>query len=131
MRDSRYCFWHAPEHDADRTNAQRLGGLRRRREVALGRMYEFTSTSAMDGVWRLLDVAAFDTLELPNSVPRNRALVSIAQVALRAKEVGELEARLETLEAAHRGPQPDHPSPFDHEPPMPPFVGDEPETAAS
>jgi hypothetical protein len=123
MRDSLYCFWHAPEHETDRTEAQRLGRLRRRREVALGGMFEFTGVSAMDGVWRLLDVSAFDTLELPNSVARNRALVSVAMAALKAKEVGELEARIETLEAAHRGPQPDHPSPFDHEPPTP-FVGD-------
>jgi hypothetical protein len=129
MRDSAYCFWHAPEHEADRVEAQRLGRGRRRREVALGGVYEFEGVAALDGVGRLLDVAAFDTLELPNSVQRNRTLVAVAMAGLKVKEVAELEKRIEDLEAAHRGPHPDHPSPFDQEPSVP-FVGDEPEAGA-
>jgi hypothetical protein len=45
-------------------------------------------------------VAVIDTLGLENSVARNRTLAYLAQVSLGLLDKGELEARLEALEAA-------------------------------
>ena len=36
LRARQYCFWHDPEHQDDAAEARRLGGLRRRRESAVG-----------------------------------------------------------------------------------------------
>ena len=41
-----------------------------------------------------------DTLELPNSLARNRTLAVLAQVALRVSEQAEQEDRLRILEAS-------------------------------
>ena len=34
LQEGDYCFWHSPEHAEEVSEARRLGGLRRRREVA-------------------------------------------------------------------------------------------------
>ena len=49
---------------------------------------------------RILEIAVFDTLGLENSIARSRALAYLAQTSLRALEVGELEERLASVEAA-------------------------------
>ena len=49
---------------------------------------------------RVLEIAVTDTLELENSVARNRTLAYLVQVGLRAMEAGELAERLIALEAA-------------------------------
>lgn len=100
MRDSEFCFWHAPEHEADRTEAQRLGRLRRRREVAMAGAFDFVGLLTVADIRRLLEMAAFDTLGLDNSVPRSRTLVAVAVAAAKLLETGELEERVKTLEAA-------------------------------
>ena len=52
----------------------------------------------MAQVQRLLEIAASDTLSLENSVARSRTLAYLAQVALKALEVGELAERIDALE---------------------------------
>ena len=103
LRDSDYCLMHSPEHAQEVAEARRLGGLRRRREVALSGAYDFEGLQSVSAIRRLLEVAALDTLGLESSIARSRTLAHIAQVALRALETGELESRIATLEAAVRG----------------------------
>jgi hypothetical protein len=50
----------------------------------------------------LLERIAGETLQLPNGNTRNRTLATIAQVALRAAELGEIEERLNALEQHQR-----------------------------
>jgi hypothetical protein len=47
-----------------------------------------------------VEIAALDALGLENSVPRVRALLSAAMAAAKLLEVGEMEERLEAIEAA-------------------------------
>ena len=54
----------------------------------------------MGAIRRLLEIAVLDTLSLENSVARSRTLAYLAQVALKALEVGEFQERLQALEAA-------------------------------
>ena len=83
--------------------ARRLGGLRRRREVAVAGAYDFAGLGAVEDIRRLLEVAALDLLGLENSIARARTLAYLAMTAIKLLEAGELEERLNTLEAAVNG----------------------------
>jgi hypothetical protein len=103
MTDSAYCFWHAPEHAAEVSEAGRLGGLRAKREHTVAGAFQFDGVQSVPAIRRLVEVAIIDTLSLENSLSRNRTLAYLAMVALKLLEVGELEDRVATLEAAVHG----------------------------
>lgn len=99
LRNSDFCFWHSPEHAKEAAEARRLGGLRRRKEKTVAGAYDIEGLDDVPKIRRLLEIAVLDTLSLENSIARSRTLAYLAQVALKALEVGEFEARLEALEA--------------------------------
>lgn len=113
MRDEAFCFWHSPAHAEEADEARRLGGLRRRRERTVAGAFEFAGLSTVSDIRRLLEVAVIDSLSLENSVARSRTLAYLAQTALRCLEVGELEERLASLEAALRSQERAHAPDFD------------------
>ena len=94
---------HSPEYAEEIAEARRLGGLRRRREVALSGAYEFNGLATVADLRRLLEIAALDALGLENSIVRSRTLGYLVGVAAKLLEVGELEERLAYLEAAVQG----------------------------
>ena len=96
------CLFHSPSHAEEAAEARRLGGLRRRKEKTLVGAYDFPGLRTVPDIQRLLEIATLDTLALENSVARSRTLAYLGQTALKCLEVGELEERLETLEAALR-----------------------------
>ena len=98
LLDSDQCFWHSPQTAREAAEARRLGGLRRRRENTLGGAYDIEGLRSIEDIQRLTELAMFDTLELPNSVGRSRALTTLALGALRALEVREMEQRLAAVE---------------------------------
>ena len=98
LLDGDFCLMHSPEHAEEMAEARRLGGLRRRREKAVSGAYDFEGLADVGQVQRLLEIAVSDTLSLENSVARSRTLAYLAQVALKALEVGELAERIEALE---------------------------------
>ncbi len=100
LTDGEYCFWHDPDHAEEVAEAGRLGGLRRRREKTVAAAYDLEGLGSIEQVRRLLEIAMLDTLGLENSVARSRTLAYLAQVALKALEVGEFQERLRALEAA-------------------------------
>ncbi len=100
LRDQDFCFWHSPEHAEEAAEARRLGGLRRRREGTVQAAFELDSLDSVPSIRRLVEIAVLDTLGLENSIARSRALGYLAQVALRALDIGEIEERLATLESA-------------------------------
>lgn len=102
LQDGEFCFWHSPDHAEEAAEARRLGGLRRRREKITSGAYDFEHLGSVVQVKRLLEIAVLDTLGLENSVARSRTLAYLAQVALKALEVGELEGRLAALEESFR-----------------------------
>ena len=81
---------HSPEHAEDMAEARRLGGLRRRREVAVSGAYDFVGLQTVADIRRLLEVAVLDTLGLENSIARARTLAYLATTAIKLLEVGEL-----------------------------------------
>jgi hypothetical protein len=94
---------HSPEHAAEVAEARRLGGLRRRREVAVSGAYEFSGLENVADIRRILEIAVLDTLGLENSVSRSRTLAYLVMGAIKLLEVGELEQRLAALESAVHG----------------------------
>jgi hypothetical protein len=98
LQEGEFCFWHSPDHAQEAAEARHLGGLRRRREKTVAGAYEFEGLGSVEDIRRLLEIAALDTLGLENSVARSRTLAYLAQVALKALEVCELEERVRALE---------------------------------
>ena len=103
LKDGDYCLMHSPEHAEDVAEARRLGGLRRRREVAVSGAYDFVGLQSVTDIRRLVEVAVLDTLGLENSISRARTLAYLATTAIKLLEVAELEQRLASLEAAVQG----------------------------
>ena len=104
LTDAEFCLMHSPEHGEVVAEARRLGGLRRRREVAVAGAYEFHGLATVDDLRRVVEIALLDTLELENSVKRSRTLGALVSVAARLLEVGELEQRLRIVEASVSSP---------------------------
>ena len=80
-----------------------MGGLRRRREVAVSGAYEFAGLQTVADIRRILEIGVLDTLGLENSIARARTLAYLAMTAIKLLEVGEMEQRLAALEAALHG----------------------------
>jgi hypothetical protein len=99
LRDSDFCVFHDPEHAEAVSEGRRLGGLRRRREGTLAAAYDCDGLATVQELRHLLEIATLDTINLENSVARNRALISAVQTGAKLLEVGELEERLEAVEA--------------------------------
>ena len=104
-RRSTFCFWHDPERAQDLSEAQRLGGVRRRRERSLAVAFDFSGLETVPAIRRLLEIAATDALGLETSVPKVRLLISLAVAAAKLLETGELAERIETLEGLVREQQ--------------------------
>jgi len=100
MTDRDLCFFHDPEHAREAAEARHLGGLRRKRETITSAVYGFEDLRTSEGILRLLQIAATDTLAMDNSIARSRTLTYIANVAARAVQGLVLEERLQALEEA-------------------------------
>jgi hypothetical protein len=100
MRESDYCVFHDPEHAEVVQEARRAGGQRRKREATLATAYDFEGLTSIEDIRRLVEVAAYDALGLDNNINRVRALGYLAQVACTLLEKGEMEERLQAVEAA-------------------------------
>ena len=111
LRGERYCHMHHPDHASEVAEARRLGGHRRKRVATLSVVYDVDELRTIEGNQRLLEVAAYDTLALENSVARNRTIVAVVTANAKLIEASELTARISALEAAlgderRAGPRP-------------------------
>ena len=100
LRGEDYCFWHHADHAQEAADARRMGGLRRRREHTLKGAYEIDGLESVEQIRRVLEIALLDALGLENNIPRVRALIAGALAAAKLHETGEVEERLEAIEAA-------------------------------
>ena len=101
-RESGLCFWHDPGKAEDLAEAQRLGGIRRKRERTIAAAYEFKGLASIEDIRRLLEIAATDALSLDLSIAKVRAVIAVASAAAKLLETGELEERIAALEDATR-----------------------------
>jgi hypothetical protein len=94
--ESGYCFTHDPNRKKERAAARKLGGLRRRRSGVSGEPVEIKTPA---DVLKLINSVIADAMQLDNSPSRARVLLQAASAASSALEAGELEERLEAVEA--------------------------------
>lgn len=93
---------HDPALRAQRKAARSAGGKARHHRHITWADEEIRAAvriRSVADVLALLERATVDELRLENSHNRNRTIASLATAALKALEVGELERRLEALEA--------------------------------
>ncbi len=100
LRDEAWCLWHSPDKEEEVAEARRLGGLRRRREKTVAGAYDLEGLASVEAIRRVLEIAVLDALGLENSIARARVLISAVLAGAKLLETGELEARLEALEAS-------------------------------
>lgn len=86
LNDEESRFRYSPSKAKEAAEAQRLGGLRRRRERAVCRAYDLGGLEALADIRWLVGIAVLDTLSLKNSVARSRTLAHLAQTALRVPQ---------------------------------------------
>lgn len=98
--DDERCFRHSEKHREEAAEASRLGGLHRRKEAITAEVYDFGDFGTPEDVLRLLTVAALELLSLQNTVPRDRTLAYVCDVALRAFDTHVVHRRLAALEQA-------------------------------
>ena len=95
---SGYCFVHDPDKSAERALARRLGGYNRRTTARMSGD-EPVKVADISSVLTLINATIADTWVLENSPARSRVLLQAADVAMRAIQGGEWEARITALEA--------------------------------
>ena len=100
LRDETFCFWHHPDNTEAADQARKLGGQRRKREGTLQGAYDFEGLATVADIRRLMEIAVMDALGLENSIARVRALIAVSLGAAKLLEVGEMEERMRSLEAA-------------------------------
>lgn len=98
LHDNDFCFMHSPEHAQEAQEARKLGRLRHKREATISGAFDIGRLETMEGIRRILEIALMDTLGMDNSLSRNRTLAYLVMVALKIKEVGDIEQRLVALE---------------------------------
>jgi len=96
LRDRDFCLFHDPEHLETVQAARSAGGQRRKREATLATAFDFEGLTSVPQIRRL----AYDALSLDNNINRVRALGYLAQVAVTLLEKGELEKKVNAVEAA-------------------------------
>lgn len=105
LEDSDFCWAHDPKMKKERAAARKLGGRHRKRPKA-AKPPKDLDLSTIDGVFKLLKVAAEDLLACDNGVSRSRALSYIGSVALKARETAALEEEIEEIRAMLSGARP-------------------------
>jgi len=98
-REAPFCFVHDPAKRELAAEAQHLGGLRRRRDKTLRRVYNLGGITTIPEIRRYLEVGLTDTLALDNSVLRNRVLFAGVMAASKLLEVGELTDEVRAIRA--------------------------------
>jgi len=117
LRDEPFCFWHSPETAEELADARKMGGLHRRKKRTVSTIYGFGGLRTIEDNLALLETISIETLALENSIARNRALTSMLALGVKLIEVGDIAARLATLEAAIGGTRSDETVAFPAETP--------------
>lgn len=97
MAGADWCWFHAPDRDADRRAARSRGGVARHgRTLATGA--RSVQLGSVADVVKVVERALSDLLSLENSIARARAVAQLAGAALKALELAQLEQRILALE---------------------------------
>ena len=102
--ESGFCFAHDPDRHAERSAARKKGGFNRRTAARVSGDEPIKIASTAD-VLKLINAIIADTWVQDNSANRSRALLSTADLAIKALTASDLEERIAALEQAQAGPK--------------------------
>lgn len=94
----RYCFAHDPARARERAQARKHGGERHRVSHGGDSAGLPCEVRTLADANKILAYVLAEVIPMENSIPRARVLLAVFDSAIRALEVGELEARISALE---------------------------------
>jgi hypothetical protein len=94
-----FCFVHSPNRAKERAEARKRGGQNRATPHVADAGTIPAEIKTVADVLKVLQYTLIELIAQPNGVIRARALIACALGFLKALEVGELEKRLEAVEA--------------------------------
>lgn len=104
MKNSRFCFFHDPEKEAERAAARRRGGKARHGQPSTNAIQQ-PESAALDtpgAMLAALEYAYREAMHLDQSPAKADAIAGIVAAAAKVYEVGALAARIEALEKRHK-----------------------------
>jgi hypothetical protein len=102
LKDSTFCFTHDPAKRASQAQARRKGGENRHTPHAGNLEAIPPQIVTIQDARALLDYVRMELLVMDNGIQRNRALIALHDSFIKSLEIGELEARIQALEALRK-----------------------------
>jgi hypothetical protein len=99
LKNSLYCWNHDPEKAAERAQARKRGGQARHTKHAGNLAAIPDQIATIQEARQILNYALAELLAMDNGIARARALIAIFDSFVRSFEIGEIEQRLQALEA--------------------------------
>lgn len=102
IKGSTFCFTHDPASGAARAKARKRGGQRRRVSHYGDESMIPREVRTLDDANKILAYTLAETVPMENSIARARLLLALYDSFVKSFEVGELEKRIQALEAMRK-----------------------------
>jgi hypothetical protein len=99
VKGGRYCFTHSPETRAQQAQARKRGGEARHTPHAGDAATIPANIGSLEDAGKILNYVLAELLAMDNGIPRARALLALFDSYVKSFEIGELEKRIQALEA--------------------------------
>jgi hypothetical protein len=99
LKGDRYCFNHNPATRAAQAAARKRGGQARHTAHAGDPESIPAEIATVEDARKILSYVMAELLVMDNGIPRARALLALFDSFVKSIEIGELEQRIEALEA--------------------------------
>jgi hypothetical protein len=102
INGSKFCFIHDPAQGAARAKARKKGGERRRVPHYGNESIIPREVKTLDDANKILTYTLAEIIPMENSIARARVLLALYDSFLKSFEIGELEKRIQVLEALQK-----------------------------
>ena len=99
LKGGKYCFTHEPTNAATAAAARKLGGYNRATPHAGNAAAIPAEIASIQDAGQILNYTLLELIVMDNSIPRARALLALFDSYIKSFEIGELEKRIQALEA--------------------------------
>lgn len=100
LKGGRFCFNHAPEAVAERAQARKRGGENRHTPHFADESILPKDVQSIDDARNLLTYTLQEVAGMDNTIARARVFLALFDGFIKSIEIGDIEARLQALEAA-------------------------------
>lgn len=101
-RGGKYCFTHSPATRRAQAEARKRGGENSRTPHAGDPATIPADIASIEAAGKILAYTLQELLVMDNSIPRARALLALFDSYIKSFEIGELEKRIQALEARQK-----------------------------